>query len=181
MYSAEIRRSTFKDLRKQLPMDQQKLRRALNKVEKEFSAIEKIAETDHWKYHHQKEPHETMNKQLAKLAELMKEWLPANPEHAAQEAVLQSYFEVNHFLKIAEFYDDHYETTVEVTRYELTLRQFCIEPAPFLQQVLDKGKASLLFSASFTPLDYYQEVLGGGEKALRYRLPSPFDPANQKS
>ena len=65
MYSAEIRRSTFKDLRKQLPMDQQKLRRALNKVEKEFSAIEKIAETDHWKYHHQKEPHETMNKQLA--------------------------------------------------------------------------------------------------------------------
>ena len=111
-----------------------------------------------------KEPHETMNKQLAKLAELMKEWLPANPEHTAQEAVLQSYFEVNHFLKIAEFYDDHYETTVEVTRYELTLRQFCIEPAPFLQQVLDKGKASLLFSASFTPLDYYQEVLGGGEK-----------------
>lgn len=180
MYSAEIRRSTFKDLRKQLPMDQQKLRRALNKVEKEFSAIEKIAETDHWEYHHQKEPHETMNKQLAKLAELMKEWLPANPEHTAQEAVLQSYFEVNHFLKIAEFYDDHYETTVEVTRYELTLRQFCIEPAPFLQQVLDKGKASLLFSASFTPLDYYQEVLGGGEKALRYRLPSPFDPANQK-
>ena len=87
---------------------------------------------------------------------------------------------MNHFLKIAEFYDDHYETTVEVTRYELTLRQFCIEPAPFLQQVLDKGKASLLFSASFTPLDYYQEVLGGGEKALRYRLPSPFDPANQK-
>ena len=43
-----------------------------------------------------------MNKQLAKLAELMKEWLPANPEHTAQEAVLQSYFEVNHFLKIAE-------------------------------------------------------------------------------
>ena len=47
--------------------------------------------------------------------------------------------------------------------------------------MLDKGKASLLFSASFTPLDYYQEVLGGGEKALRYRLPSPFDPANQKN
>ena len=30
----------------------------------------------------------------------VKEWLPANPEHTAQEAVLQSYFEVNHFLKM---------------------------------------------------------------------------------
>jgi Rad3-related DNA helicase len=180
MYSAEIHRSTYQELRKQLPTNQQKLRRALNKVEKEFSAIEKIAETDHWEYHHQKEPHETMVKQLTKLAEIMKEWLPANPDHPMQEAVLQAYFEVNHFLRINEFYDDHYETTVEIKRYEMTLRQFCIEPAPFLEQVLDKGKASLLFSASFTPLDYYQEVLGGGEDALRYRLPSPFDPENQK-
>ena len=36
-----------------------------------------------------------------------------------------------------------------------------------------------MFSASFTPLSYYQEVLGGGDEALRYRLPSPFDPKNQ--
>ena len=79
MYSAEIRRSTFKDLRKQLPMDQQKLRRALNKVEKEFSAIEKSLRRIIGSTIIKKNPMRTMNKQLAKLAELMKEWLPANP------------------------------------------------------------------------------------------------------
>ncbi|MFS1003776.1 ATP-dependent DNA helicase [Enterococcus casseliflavus] len=179
MYSSTILRQPFKELKKKLPKDQQKLKRALNRVDKEFAALAQLAKEEGWSYHHQAAPHETMVNQLYKLAELMKEWLPANPEHELQEEVLQVYFEANHYLKISEFYDDHYETTVEIDRYDIKLRQFCIEPAPFLESVLDKGKASLLFSASFTPLSYYQEVLGGGDEALRYRLPSPFDPKNQ--
>jgi DNA excision repair protein ERCC-2 len=37
----------------------------------------------------------------------------------------------------------------------------------------------LLFSASFSPLSYYQDVLGGKE-SLAYRLSSPFPVENQK-
>lgn len=54
------------------------------------------------------------------------------------------------------------------------MKQFCVDPAYLLSQRLDKGKASILFSASLTPLNYYQEVLGGGEESLRYRIPYPF-------
>ena len=180
MYSATLQRALFSELSKKLPKEQAKLKRAVTKVDKEFKQVAALAKEEGWVYHHQAAPHETLLKQLNRLAEIMKEWLPANEENPVQEEVLLCYFEVNHYLKISEFYDDHYETTVEITPYDIRIKQFCMDPAPFLNNVLDKGKSSVLFSASFSPLPYYQEVLGGGEDALRYRLPSPFPPEKQK-
>ncbi|HRL51564.1 MAG TPA: ATP-dependent DNA helicase, partial [Enterococcus aquimarinus] len=82
-----------------------------------------------------------------------------------KEQLLQSYFECLRFLKISEFYDDSYETTIEIGRYEITIKQFCIDPSAFLEETLQKGKSSLLFSASLSPIDYYQQRLGGGEES----------------
>jgi Rad3-related DNA helicase len=44
---------------------------------------------------------------------------------------------------------------------------------------LDKGRGAVLFSATLSPLPYYQDVLGGSENSLAYRLASPFDPKHQ--
>lgn len=113
------------------------------------------------------------------LGEFIQEWLAEYPEHPMQEQILGFYFDLNHFLKISEFYDDHYETTVEKSYHDLIVKQFCIDPSLFLEQSLNKGRSSLLFSASFSPLSYYQETLGGKE-SLAYRLPSPFPIENQQ-
>ncbi len=180
MYSAALQRQLFQDLIKKLPKAHGKLTRAFKKVDKDFKEIAALAKEENWAYHHQAAPHDTLLKHLRPLAELMQEWLPANEEDPLQEEVLLAYFDINYYLKISEFYDDHYETTVEIDAYGMQIKQFCIEPAPFLGNVLDKSKGSLLFSASFSPLSYYQEVLGGGKEALRYRLPSPFPPEKQK-
>ncbi|HPR80759.1 MAG TPA: helicase C-terminal domain-containing protein [Enterococcus sp.] len=180
MYSAMITRSAFKQIKEQLPKDFKKIHRVLNKIDKEFAAMEQIAKEDNWTFHHQASPAEGLLNQLFKFSELSKEWLAAHPEHPAQEKLLTVYFDCLHFLKISEFYDDHYETTVEISAYDMRIRQFCIEPAPFLEKMLEKGSASILFSASFSPLNYYQEMLGGGSDALRYRLTSPFPIENQK-
>ncbi|MGX7195100.1 ATP-dependent DNA helicase [Enterococcus olivae] len=174
MYSATLQRSAFKGLKEKLSKDYKKIHRSLNKVDQEFGAIQTIAEEENWSFHHQAPAAEGLLNQLFKFSELMKEWLAAHPEEPGLENILSVYFDCLHFLKISEFYDDHYETTIEISRYDLTIRQLCLEPAPFLQKMLDKGESSLLFSASFSPLPYYQEVLGGGEEALRYRLDSPF-------
>ena len=93
--------------------------------------------------------------------------------------MLPYYFDLLHFLKVSEFYDDHYETTVEKTYHDLIVKEFCIDPSLFLEQSLDKGRSSILFSASFSPLSYYQETLGG-QKSLAYKLPSPFPEGNQQ-
>lgn len=175
MYSATIARSTFTTLKEKLGKEHQGLKRALTKIDKEFLKMKQISEEDHWVYHHQKAPNETLLKVLVRLTERLKEWLAANGGDPAEETALTCYFSSLQYLKISEYYDDHYETTVERGSYDLLIRQFCMDPSPFLAQCLDKAKSSLLFSASLTPLAYYQEVLGGKADALRYRLPSPFE------
>ena len=179
MYSATLTLSTFKEIKKKLLKDSRKLQRVLNQIIQEFDQLEKLGLTENWTFHHQAPAAESLLKYLYKFCELMKEWLAANTE-VETESLLSAYFECLHYLKISEFYDDHYETTIELSKYDVTIRQLCLDPAPFLKQSLDKGKASLLFSASFSPLSYYQEVLGGGDDALRYRLDSPFPIENQK-
>lgn len=179
MYSASLRRSQFHQLKADLGKNQQKIKRALTKVENEFDLLESIGQEAGWQYHHQKPAADTLTKRVFALSEKMQEWLIENPDHSAQEKALSLYFDCLHYTRISEYYDDHYETTVERQYRDVVIKQFCIDPAPFLQMMLDKGKSSILFSASFSPLEYYQEILGGGAEALRYKLPSPFPPEHQ--
>ena len=43
---------------------------------------------------------------------------------------------------------------------------------------MERGKASVLFSATLTPLDYFISVLGGDENSKRLTLASPFPQEN---
>lgn len=109
----------------------------------------------------------------------MKEWLAENAEDPLQEKILTVYFDIIRYTRMGELYDDHYETTIEVKNYDLIVKEYCIDPSWFLQQTMEKVGSTTLFSASFSPLDYYKDVLGGEEGNLTYRLPSPFPPENQ--
>lgn len=179
MYSAELSYRGAKNVYTIVPKEFKKLRRRINKLLKEFDKIQELSNEDSWDYHHQKVSAESLITAGYQLSEVIQEWLAEYPEHAIQETILPFYFDLLHFLKISEFYDDHYETTVEKTYHDFVIKEFCIDPSLFLEQSLDKGRSSLLFSASFSPLSYYQETLGGKE-SLAYRLPSPFPEENQQ-
>ncbi|WP_165006137.1 MULTISPECIES: ATP-dependent DNA helicase [unclassified Enterococcus] len=179
MYSAELSYAKTKKAAGALPKEFKKLHRRFKKLLKEFEKIQEIAEEEEWIYHHQKAPAETLTNAGYKLSELIQEWLAEYPEHPSQEQILPYYFELLRFLRTSEFYDEHYETTVEKKYHDLIIKEFCIDPSLFLEQSLDKGRSSVLFSASFSPLSYYQETLGGKE-SLAYRLPSPFPEENQR-
>lgn len=179
IYSAELSYRGAKNVYTIVPKEFKKLRRRINKLLKEFDKIQELSNEDSWDYHHQKVPAESLITAGYQLSEVIQEWLAEYPEHAIQETILPFYFDLLHFLKISEFYDDHYETTVEKTYHDFVIKEFCIDPSLFLEQSLDKGRSSLLFSASFSPLSYYQETLGGKE-SLAYRLPSPFPEENQQ-
>ncbi|WP_429954850.1 ATP-dependent DNA helicase [Enterococcus sp. AZ192] len=179
MYSASLAKNTFSSLRKTLGKEQQKLTRAIRKVEKEFEKIEQICKEEEKDFLHQSAPIDSLVKAAYTLSDKIGEWLPENQTYEELNQVLSVYFDVLNYTKISEYYDDHYCTYVECQSYDVTVKQFCIDPSYLLEQKLDKGKASILFSASLTPLDYYQEVLGGGEESLRYRIPNPFTKDNQ--
>ncbi|MBM7711716.1 helicase C-terminal domain-containing protein [Enterococcus xiangfangensis] len=172
MYSASISRETIAQIQKDLDKSFKKLKKAFNKVDNEFELI--VQALDGESYHQQQAAPESLINSLFKLQEQIKEWLAEHPEHFLQERMLPVYFEILRFTRMSEYYDDHYRTIVEQKRYDLIIKEYCIDPSWFLEQTMEKVGSTILFSASFSPLDYYQEVLGGGDDSLSYRLPNPF-------
>lgn len=124
------------------------------------------------------------NKAVNQLAEHISDWLGAEkrPQTDFTKAVLDYYFSCLSYLKIADFYDDTYRTKITIgddPDRDITFKQLCLDPSAFLHDCLEKGRGAVLFSATFSPLDYYQRVLGGNEDSLCYQLPSPFPPKHQ--
>lgn len=178
MYSASLSKRQIMELSKKVK-EHKRLARTLKNLNEEMIQLRKVCEEKETDFFHQKEPDDTLVNKLYKFAETAKEWLAEHPESAAQEEVLAFYFEALNYLNISEFYDDHYETYISLQNYDVVIKQFCLDPSFLLNQTMKKGKAAMLFSASLTPLSYYQKILGGDEESLTYRLPSPFDPENQ--
>ncbi|MHC5227337.1 ATP-dependent DNA helicase [Enterococcus sp. LJL99] len=179
MYSATLTLFQLNSFTAFFAKEKNKITRAVKKMKTEFERIQEICEKDQKNFIYQAEPLDSFIKFGYTLAEKIKEWLPENQEFPQLNQVLEFYFELMHYLKISELYDDHYYTYVIAEKNQVTIKQFCIDPSYLLEQKLDKSKASILFSASLTPLDYYQEILGGKEDSLRYRIASPFAQENQ--
>lgn len=179
MYSATLTLFQLNSFTAFFAKEKNKITRAVKKMKTEFERIQEICEKDQKNFIYQAEPLDSFIKFGYTLAEKIKEWLPENQEFPQLNQVLEFYFELMHYLKISELYDNHYYTYVIAEKNQVTIKQFCIDPSYLLEQKLDKSKASILFSASLTPLDYYQEILGGKEDSLRYRIASPFAQENQ--
>ena len=129
-------------------------------------------------------PAEGFNKAVTHLTETISDWLgdEKREQDPFTKAVLDYYFNCLSYLKISDYYDDTYRTKITLgdnPDYQITFKQLCLDPSIFLHDCLDKGRGAVLFSATFSPLDYYQRVLGGNEESLTYQLPSPFPPKNQ--
>ena len=126
----------------------------------------------------EKEAQGELNELLFAFTKECKEWLQefAYSEHNGD--VLQLYLDCREYLKVAEFYSEQYVTYVEKHGSEVVVKQLCLNAAELLRRMMDRGKASILFSATFSPLDYYLSVLGGDEEAKTYCLPSPFPEGN---
>jgi Rad3-related DNA helicase len=90
------------------------------------------------------------------------------------EILLESYFSVQNFLRIHKLYDERFIAYLEVEKSEVRLKIFCLDPSRQLNQ-MSKGYRSLVyFSATLSPIDYYQNLLGAKEEDYLINIPSPF-------
>ncbi|MBE5873785.1 MAG: ATP-dependent DNA helicase [Lachnospiraceae bacterium] len=94
-----------------------------------------------------------------------------------RESLLEFYFAVSHFLMIYERLDDHY---IKYTQLDeegtFFLKLFCVNPAENLKECMQRGKSSVLFSATFLPIQYYKSLLGGEEQDYEVYAKSIFHP-----
>lgn len=176
MFSAQLKKSAFLQLKKKLGKQEKRLSSLLRLVNEELLALRKRCAEQRDLV--QKEALTTLNAQLNGLGVCCEEWLKEHRDSPLQPEVLQLYFDLLSYLKIAELYDERYVTFVETAGSEVTVKQLCLDPSYLLSEAMKRGKASILFSATLTPLNYFSTVLGGDEASKRYLLPSPFSQEN---
>lgn len=179
MYSAVCSKAAVIRMQQLLQGASVAVKQVLQQVFNRIDDIEALCQEAGKTFMYQRAPLDTLNQKMMKLTEAFAEWLPENQESDHLEEILSFYFDCLNYVRMSEYYDDHYYTYVSLKKEDCLIKQFCIDPSFLLDQRLSKGKASVLFSASLTPLAYYQQVLGGQENSLRYRIPSPFPAENQ--
>jgi DNA excision repair protein ERCC-2 len=89
-------------------------------------------------------------------------------------SLLDSYFTVQSFLKVAELLDDHFVIYGEKNRNDLFLKLFCIDPSELLKQTGKSFRSKVFFSATLSPMTYYRDIVGGNEDDYSIMIPSPF-------
>jgi DNA excision repair protein ERCC-2 len=117
---------------------------------------------------------------LPLLEECLKEaerWLVKNQPAEFRGELLDFYFRLSSFRRVAELYDEHFATLIE-SAGSIRLRLYCLDPSVLLRRALERGKAAVFFSATLTPVDYYRVLLGGSPEDPTLQLPSAFPPEN---
>jgi DNA excision repair protein ERCC-2 len=91
-----------------------------------------------------------------------------------REALLELFFAISGFLRVADQYDDSYTTCYEKIDKDLKIKLFCIDPSGHLNHALKRCHAAIFFSATMTPISYFKTIFGCEDHADRLILPSPF-------
>ncbi len=97
-----------------------------------------------------------------------------------KDEVLRLYFDIRHFLNMYAIYDEHYTIYTdyeEGDRFRIKLQ--CMDPSKNLLTCMERGRASVLFSATLLPIGYYTEQLGGDKEDYAVYAPSSFLPENR--
>jgi DNA excision repair protein ERCC-2 len=88
--------------------------------------------------------------------------------------LLEAYFTALSYQRISKLYDESYVSYADVTRNDLRLKLFCLNPAGLLRQMGKGYRAHVYFSATLSPLSYYMDVLGADQEDYSITLPTPF-------
>lgn len=182
MYSAAIYKEDFLMMRRLLLPYNAKIGKLLGGCNKEMLAFKKICDnekgysliTDIGSLHLKLL---RLHAQLESFLEESKE-IPALKSHA--EEILEFYFKINQFLNIYELVDESYEIYAEqVNDTSFMLKLYCIHPANNLSDCIEKGNATIFFSATMLPITYYKELLHNQEEDYAIYIPSPFPQKNR--
>ena len=168
MFSASLNKMTFLQLKKDYKGTGKQIYESANQVNAWFIALKKTtAESNEF----------VLNELDSDLEPLLQHFLEAAEGVLQTETspnLLEAYFKVKNFLKIVELLDDSYVIYGEKNRNDLQLKLFCMNPAKLLQHMGKGYRAKVFFSATLSPLPYYQDILGGKEDDYRQSLPTPF-------
>ena len=185
MYSVEIYRSEFENLYSMVGVTEQELDKPLEKVIKFLRNLKKLCRDDLKKTEQGEQGFYMDRSPVPKLAETLNEfvksveiWRRSHKGHPLYNPLSELVMKARKYLTVTDYYDEKYLSYVEIYGGDTRVKAFCVDPSTVIDKSLEKIKSSVFFSATFTPLDYFTDLCGGGKGAQTLRLPSPFDKSN---
>jgi DNA excision repair protein ERCC-2 len=177
MFSAEIFKQPLLDVRRAIRGELPRIHKSLGKINAWMVEARRKCEEFGPAYHEKAPPHDLFPLLRGCLL-VTQSWLTRNIKTVYREELLDLYFQISGFLRVAEQFDESYVTCIEKINKDLKLKLFCIDPSIQLKRALKRCKAAIFFSATMTPMAYFQQILGCAADAAHLMLPSPFPVEN---
>lgn len=174
MYSAALYKEDVLSVRRQVKAVDSRLAKALEACNKMLLELKR--ECDTYKVL-DSVSHLAMGMQsvYTRLEEFMEE----RPDKVTDE-ILDFFFCVRDFLSVNELTDENYCIYTEHTGdNRFMVKLFCMNPAANLKTCLSKAKASVFFSATLLPVNYYKKLLSGNVEDYAVYAVSPFAEENR--
>jgi DNA excision repair protein ERCC-2 len=176
MFSAELRKQPLLELRRAVKGSLPAAYRCLGKINRWMLAARRRVEAAAAPIADRDAPDE-LYPLLREFMAAAEKWLEKNLQSVFREDLLERYFEIGSFLRVAEQFDKSYAACYEIEPRDTRLRLFCIDPSRQIGAALARSRSAVFFSATLTPLDYFQTMLAS-ETAPTLSLPSPFPAEN---
>ncbi|MDQ7096433.1 ATP-dependent DNA helicase [Desulfosporosinus sp. PR] len=179
MYSAELEKEAWLNLKRLIKKDNPKLTKsltrvnaALSKEKKRCLALNELGESV------EKELPAQLVQVLSRFVKDVESYLKTKQQTFTwQEPLLDLYFQTLSFVRTSESYDSCY-VTYRQSKKDFKIKLFCLDPSIRLKEALARGRTAVLFSATLSPMDYFMNVLGGEETSYKLSLASPFPAEN---
>ncbi|NLT15938.1 MAG: DEAD/DEAH box helicase, partial [Clostridiales bacterium] len=176
MFSAQLCKSQFYEIKKQFKKSSKDLDRLLNAVNRHMLELRKQCDTRGFIVTPVRpEDFYGLVIEFTALCELL---LKENGALGDNGDFLQLYFDALNFALIYDLYDERYVTFTEASHGDVTIRLFCLDPSFLLSEAFRRGGSAVLYSATLTPLPYFRDILGGSRDDELLALGSPFDTEN---
>jgi len=178
MFSAELWKQPFLEVRRALRDDLPGVYKSMGKINSWMLKKRKTCEADGDKLAEKDDPQD-LYPLLQRFLRATEKWLALNINTPYRESLLDLYFKVNGFLRIAEQYKENYATCSEKFHKDFRVKLFCVDPSGPLKEALRRCASAVFFSATLSPMDYFRSILGCDHEAFQRRITSPFPPQNQ--
>ena len=180
MYSALLYKEAFLELKKEIRKTVTgrirefgpKLERQLDKCNKELLLLKRECEDCRVL-----SSIDGLMQLLIRLRDSMDEYLDENDDNPIRKQILDFFFDISHFLDIYERVDDNYVKYSQLNEDgSFFVKLFCVNPALNLRECMERGRSTILFSATLLPIQYYKRLLGGEAEDYEVYAKSVFNP-----
>ena len=195
MFSAEIYKKSFLHIKKFIKKEDNKILKCLNKINSYMLDLKKNCNLEFKdlkdklsgdivyikkNIYAQKSKMSEIYFLLKNFSSQIEEWMIKNAGQTGYDEILDEYFIVNNFIRIYEIYNDNFITYIENMAGDLKVKILCIDPSTLLDERMKSAEASILFSATLSPMNYFKDILGGRAEDYNMTLLCPFERRNRE-